>query len=68
MNTSMESKEIRYNQSLVSKVKSEWVKPILYMLPTSFTHDTPENCAPTKFGGTGDSLGPSGPDCGPPIS
>ncbi len=46
----------------------EWTKPYLFKLSITNTYDTPENCAPAKFGGTGDSLGPSGIDCGPPLS
>ncbi len=64
----MESKEVKYNLDPGFKSKSDWVKPVLQILSTSLTQDTGEQCAPTKFAGTGDSLGPTGPDCGLPIS
>jgi hypothetical protein len=60
--------KIKYDDSKYQSLLKEWEKPSLVELLVSNTYDTPENCAPTKFGGTGDTLGINGPDCGPPIS
>jgi hypothetical protein len=60
--------KIKYDDSKIQSLLKEWVKPCLAELLVSNTYDTDAQCAPTKFGGTGDTLGINGPDCGPPIS
>jgi hypothetical protein len=65
----MDINPIKYSLEVCSKPLQNWVRPVIYELSTSLTqNDTPLNCAPTKFDGTGDSLSVTGPDCGPPIS
>jgi len=60
--------KIEYKDSKDQSPQIEWIKPCLVELLVSNTYDTDAQCAPSKFAGTGDTLGPAGTDCGPPLS